>query len=80
MSTAAPIFPNRLPVLYAARLGRPRHFPAVLPFVRANLALRRLALAEADAAAHRATPLSVEAEADAIVDAMRRAAHDCPLP
>ena len=82
MNAAAPIFPNRLPVVTAARLGRSRHFPAVLPLVRVTLGLRRLAIADAAMAARGGSQseVEVEAEIDAIVDEARRAADACTLP
>ena len=80
MNAAAPIFPNRLPVFTAARLGRSRHFPAVLPLVRVTLGLRRLAIADAAVAARGGSLSGVEAEIDAIVHEARRAADACALP
>ncbi|MBI5380291.1 MAG: hypothetical protein HZA31_00160 [Opitutae bacterium] len=68
--------PNRLPVSSAARLGRPRHYHAVLPFVRANLALRRIDLAEADKIAHGGVSRA-EAMDAALLNEIRRAAHAC---
>ena len=80
MNAAAPIFPNRLPVFTAARLGRSRHFPAVLPFVRVSLTLRRLAIADAVEAARGGSLPGVEAEFAAIAHEARRAADACALP
>jgi hypothetical protein len=80
MNAAAPISPNRLPVFTAARLGRSRHFPAVLPLVRVSLALRRLAIADAAVAARGGSRPGVEAEIDAIVHEARRAADAYALP
>ena len=80
MNAAAPIFPNRLPVLTAARLGRSRHFPAVSPFVRVSFALRRLEIADALEAARGASLPGVEAEFAAIVHEARRAADAYALP
>ena len=80
MNAAAPISPNRLPVFTAARLGRSRHFPAVLPLVRVSLALRRLAIADAAVAARGGSLPGMEAEIAAIVHEARRAADACALP
>ncbi|HTZ20875.1 MAG TPA: hypothetical protein VMC06_08330 [Opitutaceae bacterium] len=79
MNAAAPISPNRLPVFTAARLGRSRHFPAVLPLVRVTLGLRSLEMADAAVAARGGSPSGVEAEIDAIVHEARRAADACAL-
>jgi hypothetical protein len=80
MNAAAPISPNRLPVFAAARLGRSRHFPAVLPLVRVSLALRRLAIADAVVAASGSSRPGVEAEIASIVHEARRAADAWSLP
>jgi hypothetical protein len=80
MNAATPISPNRLPVFTATRLGRSRHFPAVLPLVRVSLALRRLAIADAAVAARGGSRPEVEAEIAAIVHEARRAADACALP
>ena len=80
MNAATPISPNRLPVFTAARLGRSRHFPAVLPLVRVTLGLRRLEMADAADAARGGSQSGVEAEIDAIVHEARRAADACALP
>ena len=80
MNAAALTSPNRLPVFTAARLGRSRHFPAVLPLVRVSLALRRLAIADAAVAARGGSLPGVEAEIDAIVHEARRAADAYALP
>lgn len=44
MPTHAQVVPTRQPVSPTARLGSPRYFPAIVPFIRANLSLRRLQL------------------------------------
>jgi hypothetical protein len=80
MNAAALTSPNRLPVFTAARLGRSRHFPAVLPLVRVSLGLRRLAIADAAVAARGESLPGVEAELAAIVHDARRAADACALP
>ena len=80
MNAAALTSPNRLPVFTAARLGRSRHFPAVLPLVRVSLGLRRLAIADAAGAARGESLPGVEAELAAIVNDARRAADACALP
>ena len=80
MNAAAPTSPNRLPVFTAARLGRSRHFPAVLPLVRVTLGLRRLEMADAADAARGGSQSGVEAEIDAIVHEARRAADAYALP
>lgn len=54
MPTLAKVIPTRPQVLSTARLGSPRHFSAVAPFVRASLTLRRLQLAERPGAARNA--------------------------
>jgi hypothetical protein len=79
MNAATPTFPNHLPVLTAARLGRSRHFPAVLPLLRVSLGLRRLEMADAAVAARGGSLPAVEAEIDAIVHEARRAADACAL-
>ena len=80
MNAMALTSPNRLPVFTTARLGRSRHFPAVLPLVRVSLGLRRLAIADAAVAARGGSQARVEAELDAIVHDARRAADACALP
>jgi hypothetical protein len=80
MNAVALTSPNRLPVFTAARLGRSRHFPAVLPLVRVSLGLRRLAIADAAVAARGESLPGVEAELAAIVHDARRAADACALP
>jgi len=80
MNAAALTSPNRLPVFTAARLGRSRHFPAVLPLVRVSLGLRSLEIADAVVAARGGSESGVEAELDAIVHEARRAADACALP
>ena len=80
MNAAALTSPNRLPVFTAARLGRSRHFPAVLPLVRVSVGLRRLAIADAAVAARGDSLPAVEAEIEAIVHEARRAADAYALP
>jgi len=42
MPTHAQVVPTRQPVSPTARLGSPRYSPAIVPFLRAQLTLRRL--------------------------------------
>ncbi len=44
MPTHAQVVPTRQPVSATARLGSPRYFPAIAPFIRAHLTLRRVPL------------------------------------
>lgn len=70
MQTASHRSPTSLPVSTGTSLGRRSHFSAVAPFVRANLALRRLALAAADTRVNRKS----EQVTKALLEEIRRAA------
>ena len=63
MPTFVKVSPTRLPVTPAARLGSPRRFSAVAPFVRASLTLRRLEIFERAGVARHAATLPVAQEA-----------------
>ena len=62
MPTFVKVSPTRLPVTPAARLGSPRRFSAVAPFVRASLTLRRLEISERAGAARNAAAIPVAQE------------------
>ena len=63
MPTFAKVIPTRSQVLSTARLGSPRRFSAVAPFVRASLTLRRLEIFERAGVARNAATLPVAQEA-----------------
>lgn len=75
MQTATHRSPTSIPVNSGTRLGRRGRFSAVAPFVRANLALRRLAIIAADSR----TQNKNEQATEALLAELRRAADASSL-
>lgn len=71
---AASTLPTRAPAVIAGRLGRTRHYPSVMPFMRAHFALRRIERDDTYV-----TSRSGNDEPRQCLRDLRRAAHACRL-
>ena len=75
--SASALFPKSTPTGAAGRLGRPRHYPAVAPFLRAHFALRRLEIEDMFASARQEASMAEDCLRQ--LRELRRVAHACHL-